>query len=167
MMGYYSMKPVLNPVAILMALLPPLLLVSCATTPEQCNPNHPDFFNNVSCLGSGAYAQRQRDLESTLASERSRNRAFQTLLADLQTEHSAVRSDLRSQQAALQRADANWRQIRASLAAETRASPALATRVRQIDDDFASVQAGKVAERNALANQVKLLQQELDAGIYD
>lgn len=154
-------------IRLILFLLSALALVGCATTPDQCNPNNPDFFNNVSCLGSGAYAQRQRDLESTLASERSRNRAFETLLADLRTEQSAVKTDLRARQAALQRADASWRQLKAGLAAEAKASPALATRVRQIDEDFARAQAGKVAERDALAKQVKLLQQELDAGLYD
>lgn len=161
------MTGILNPAALVVILSPSLALIGCATTPDQCHPDNPDFFNNVSCLGSGAYAQRQRDLESTLASERSRNRAFETLLADLRTEQSAVKTDLRARQAALQRADATWRQLKAGLAAETKASPALATRVRQIDQDFARVEADKVAERDALAKQVKLLQQELDAGLYD
>jgi chromosome segregation ATPase len=143
------------------------MLSGCATTPGQCDPSHPDFFNNVSCLTSGAYSQRQRDLESTLSAERSRNEIFQALLADLRAEQAAVGRDLRSKQASLQRADATWRQLKGGLAAETRASPALAARVRQIDDDFAAVEAGKVAERDALANRVALLQQELDAGIYD
>lgn len=148
-------------------LLPSVLLVGCATTPGECDPSRADFFNNTSCLASGAYAQRQRDLESTLASEQSRNQAFKTLLADLQTEQTAVRSDLQARQAAYRRADESWRQIKRSLAAESGANPALATRVRQIDDDFARAEAGKVAERDALANKVKLLQRELDAGVYD
>lgn len=155
------------PAPILVVLLPALMLSGCATTPGQCDPNHPDFFNNLSCLSSGAYAQRQRDLQSTLSAERSRNQVFSALLADLRSERTAVGRDLRSQQASLQRADANWRRIKGDLAAETRSSPALATRVRQIDQEFAAVQAGKVAERDALANQVALLQQELNAGIYD
>jgi septal ring factor EnvC (AmiA/AmiB activator) len=78
-----------------------------------------------------------------------------------------VRSDLRTQQAAYARAEANWREIKRSLAAESSKSPALATRVRQIDQDLAAIEADKRAERDSLANQVKLLQQELDAGVYD
>ena len=147
-------------------LLPSALLVGCATTPGECDPSSANFFNNASCLASGAYAQRQRNLESTLASEQSRNQAFKNLLAGLQTEQTAVRSDLRSRQAAYRRADDSWRQIKRSLAAESAANPALATRIRQIDDDFARAEAGKVAKRDALANKVKLLQRELDAGVY-
>lgn len=161
------MRSILYRLPIAAVLLPAALLNGCATTPGECDPSRADFFNNTSCLASGAYAQRQRDLESTLAAERSRNQAFKTLLADLQTEQASVRSDLRARQAAYRRADANWRQIKRSLSAETSASPALATRVRQIDEDFARVEAGKVAERDALAKRVKLLQQELDAGVYD
>jgi len=162
-----EMNMTLFPVAALVVLLSPAMLTGCATTPGQCDPNHPDFFNNVSCLTSGAYVERQRDLESRLSAERSRNRIFTALLADLRSERSAVGRDLKSKQASLQRADANWRQLKGSLAAETRTNPALATRVRRIDEDFAAIEAAKVAERDALANQVALLQQELDAGIYD
>lgn len=142
-------------------------LSGCATTPADCDPSNADFFNNTSCLASGAYRQRQRDLQSTLSSEQSRNRAFKTLLADLEAEQAAVRSDLRTQQAAYARAQANWREIKRSLAAESSKNPALATRVRQIDEDLAAIEANKRAERDSLANQVKLLQQELDAGVYD
>jgi chromosome segregation ATPase len=145
----------------------PSLLACCATTPGACDPNRADFFNNTSCLASGAYRERQRNLESELSAEQSRNRAFRVLLADLQAEQDATRSDLRSRQADLARAEANWRQIKGSLAAESRANPALATRMRQIDDEFARAEAGKRAERDALANKVLLLEQELDAGIYE
>lgn len=143
------------------------LLAGCATTPGACDPTREDFFSNTSCLASGAYRQRQRDLESTLTSEQSRNRAFRTLLADLQAEKTAVRSDLRAQQAAYARAEASWRQIKGSLAAASSSNPALSTRVRQIDEDLSELEVSKRADRDALANRVKLLQQELDAGIYD
>ncbi len=142
-------------------------LCGCATTPGACDPTREDFFNNTSCLASGAYGQRQRDLQSTLASEQGRNRAFKTLLADLEAQQAAGRSDLRAQQAALARAEASWRQIKQSLASASRDNPALASRVRIIDEDMSGLEASKRAERDALANQVKLLQQELDAGIYD
>jgi len=143
------------------------LLAGCATTPGACDPTRDDFFNNTSCLASGAYRQRQRDLESTLTSEQSRNRAFRALLADIQAEKTAVRSDLRAQQAAYARAEANWRQIKGSLAAARSSNPALATRVRQIDEDLSELEVSKRADRDALANRIKLLQQELDVGIYD
>lgn len=144
-----------------------MVLSGCATAPADCDPTQADFFNNTSCLASGAYRQRQRDLESTLSSEQSRNRAFKTLLADLETEKAAARSDLQAQQAAYARAQANWREIKRGLAAESNKKPALATRVRQIDENLAAIESDKRAERDSLANQVKLLQQELDAGIYD
>lgn len=143
------------------------LISGCATTPGACDPSREDFLNNTSCLASGAYQQRQRDLESTLSAEQGRNRAFRILLADLELEKTATRSDLRAQQAAYARAEASWRQIKSSLASESKNNPALATRVRQIDEDLSGLEAGKRAERDALANRVRLLQQELDAGIYD
>ena len=142
-------------------------IAGCATTTGACDPTRADFFNNTSCLASGAYRERQRGLASTLASEQSRNRAFKNLLADLEAEQTSVRSDLNAQRAAYARADANWRQIKQSLAAATSSNPALKTRVRQIDEDMAAREAGKRAERDALANKVALLQQELDSGVYD
>lgn len=160
MAASFAMNPLLT-LGICMA------ISGCATAPADCDPTQADFFNNTSCLASGAYRQRQRELESTLSSEQNRNRAFKTLLADLETEKAAARSDLQAQQAAYARAEANWREIKRSLAAETSKKPALATRVRQIDEDLAAIEADKRAERDGLANQVKLLQQELDVGIYD
>ena len=139
----------------------------CATTTGACDPTRADFFNNTSCLASGAYRERQRGLESTLVSEQSRNRAFKGLLADLEAEKASVRSDLNAQRAAYARADANWRQIKQSLATATSSNPALETRVRQIDEDMSAREAGKRAERDALANKVMLLQQELESGVYD
>ncbi|ESQ15365.1 MAG: hypothetical protein N838_23785 [Thiohalocapsa sp. PB-PSB1] len=149
------------------ALLPVLSATGCATTPGTCDPTRADFFNNTRCLASGSYRQRQRDLESELAAERSRNDAFQALLADLKLEQDAVRSDLRTRQAAQARAEANWRRIKQSLAAERAKNQALNTRIGQIDRDLARAEASKRGERDALVNKVRLLEQELDAGIYD
>jgi hypothetical protein len=149
----------------LATLLPLLLASGCATTPGACDPTRADFFSNTSCLASGAYQQRQRDLESELSAEQERNRAFKALLADLQAEQTAVRSDLRARQAAYNRARANWQRIKQSLAAERSANPRLDARVKKIDQDMGSAAAGKQAERDALLDQVRLLEQELDAGM--
>ncbi|WP_295886451.1 hypothetical protein [uncultured Thiohalocapsa sp.] len=146
------------------ALLPTLLASGCATTPGACDPTRADFFSNTSCLASGAYRQRQRDLQSELSAEQERNRALKALLADLEAEQADVRSDLRARQAAYNRARANWQRLKQTLAAERSANAALDARVRQIDQDFGSAVSGRQAERDALLNQVRLLEQELDAG---
>jgi len=146
-------------------------LSGCATSPGACDPTREDFFNNSSCVASGAYRERQRGLESTLAAEQSRNRAFRSVVAELDAEKAVVRSELRSSQASYARADAAWRNLKDSLAPKSRSNPVLADRIDQIDLDMAARRqadlAGKRAERDALAQRVRLLEQEVAAGLYD
>lgn len=149
-------------------------IAGCASTPGQCDPSKADFFNNAGCLVSGSYAERKRGLESELASEQSRNESFRILLADLKAEQAEVKSTLRTRQAAYARVDAAWRNLRSSLSKEMRKSPALRSRVQQIDAevkerkraDSGGDAAKKSATRESLQRQVTQLERELEAGVY-
>jgi len=152
-----------------------LAITGCATTPGQCDPSQADFFDNAGCLMSGSYAERQRALESELASERGRNASFRVLLADLETEQAQVKSRLRARQAKYARVDAAWRNLRGSLSKEMQTSAALRSRVQQIDAEVEQrkrVDASgdiekKRAARESLQQKVIMLENELDAGVYE
>ena len=152
-----------------------LLLVGCATTPGDCDPGKDSFYNNTSCLASGAYRQRQRNLETELAAERSRNAAFQAVLAELRLEQSQARSTLKEREARYAKADAAWRDLKRSLDAERKQNAALSSRIDQIDNEVkarksSAIEADaqrRLQARDSLKRQVSMLQQELDAGVYE
>ena len=152
-----------------------LILGGCATTPGDCDPSKESFYNNTSCLASGAYKQRQRNLQTELAAEQSRNAAFKAVLAELQLEQSQVRTTLKAREARYARLDAAWRDLKRSLGTEQQQNTALASRIEQIDSEVEARKAPaieseakrKTQMREDLKRQVLLLQQELDAGVYD
>ena len=152
-----------------------LALAGCATTPGECDPTKESFYNNTSCLASGAYAQRQRNLQTELAAEQSRNAAFKAVLEELQLEQAQVRSTLKAREVRYARLDAAWADLKRSLRAEQQQNAVLASRIEQIDREVEARKApiaGTDAERKAqvrddLQRKVSLLQQELDAGVYE
>ncbi len=151
------------------------LLAGCATTAGQCDPSSPDFFKNTGCLVSGAYGERQRAMQSTLDQEQSRNAAFRAVLAELQAEQAAVKGQLSARQGEYARLDAAWRNLKQSLAAESKTNRDLAARVDAIDGSVASRKdtdssadvAARRAARDDLKLKVSMLEQELSAGVYE
>jgi len=149
-------------------------LTGCATTPGQCDPKSVDFFKNTSCLASGAYGERQRDMQATLSIEQNRNAAFKAVLAELEAEQTRVKGQLKTRQADYARLDGAWRKLKQSLADEMQSSRSLARRVDQIDSgvkaragsDGTADAAAKRATRDQLQRQIQLLEKELDAGVY-
>jgi hypothetical protein len=151
------------------------ILAGCATTPGECDPTSRDFFKNTGCLASGAYGERQRAMQATLAQEQSLNASFRTVLSELQAEQSKVKGDLSSRQADYARLDAAWGDLKRSLAAETKANRELAARVSAIDGgvqarkaaDAGTDVAAKQAARDDLKLKVSMLEKELAAGVYE
>ena len=166
-------KKMLCPLHFLTSL--PLILAGCATTPGDCDPSKESFYNNTSCLASGAYEQRQRDLQTELVAEQRRNAAFKAVLTELQLEQSQVRSTLKVREARYARLDTAWRDLKRSLSAEQQQNAALASRIEQIDSEVKARKAPvneteinrKTQVREDLKRKVQMLQQELDAGVYD
>lgn len=152
-----------------------VLLAGCATTAGQCDPTSRDFFKNSSCLVSGAYGERQRAMQSTLDQEQSRNAAFRAVLAELQAERAAVKGQLSARQGEYARLDAAWRNLKQSLAAESKTNRDLAARVDAIDSSVASRKeadssadvASRQAARDDLKLKVSMLEKELSAGVYE
>jgi hypothetical protein len=151
------------------------LLTGCATTAGECDPSTADFFKNTSCLASGAYGERQRAMQATLAAEQSRNDAFRAVLAELRAEQSQVSSQLGARQSDYARLDAAWRELEQSLAAETKTNRALASRIAALDSsvqarkqvDSGADLAAKQAKRDDLERKLSLLERELAAGVYE
>lgn len=160
---------------LMVAMSASLILGGCATTPGDCDPSKESFYNNTSCLASGAYEQRQRDLKTELAAERSRNAAFKAVLTELQLEQSQVGTTLKAREARYARFDSAWRELKRSLNTEEQQNAALASRIEQIDNEVKARKAPateteakrKTQMREDLKRQVLLLQRELDAGVYD
>lgn len=151
------------------------VLSGCTTSAERCDPTQRDFFNNTSCLASGAYGERQRAMQSTLDLERRRNAAFRAMLTELEAEQAQVRGQLRTREADYARLDSAWRALKQSLADESGTNPRLASRIEAIDS---GVQARKGVDAGADANakrqtrddlrlKVSMLERELSAGLYD
>ena len=155
-------------------LLPlPLLAVSCATTPKDCDPSRADFIRNTGCLASGAYETRQVRLRSELAREQQRNQGFRDVLSALDAEKAAVASNLRASQSRYSRLDGTWQKLRGDLLRNGAESAALERQIQSIDAQMArrkspgsSDTAQKVQERNDLRRRLSLLQKEIDAGVY-
>ena len=149
-----------------------LALAACATTPGACDPAREDFFKNTSCLTSGAYRQREQNLQAEVARERRRNASFRIVLEEVQAEQAQTRGTLRSRQAAQSRLDAAWGDLKADLAGERRRDPALAERVQRIDRQMQerkapAVQADpdrKRQELEDLKRQIRWMQSDLEAG---
>ncbi len=146
-------------------------LAGCATTPGQCDPKEVDFFKNTGCLASGSYAQRQRTLQSTLASEQSQNAAFRAVLSELQAEQTQVKGQLRARQSDYARLDTAWGNLKRSLHGQLQQNRALAARIEEIDGGVQSRRGADAAKqretRDQLQRQIVLLEQELNAGVYD
>jgi hypothetical protein len=148
--------------------------LGCASTPGECNPKEVDFFKNTSCLVSGAYGERKRGLESDLAAEQARNKAFRSVLAELQVEQVETRMTVHAREQAYARLDTAWRSLKQNLAGQMKRSRTLAARVRQIDGTVSARKASDpragVAQRRAvrddLSRQITLLERELDAGVH-
>jgi hypothetical protein len=153
------------------------LLGGCATTPGECDPTARDFFKNTSCLASGSYAQRERDMQVTLAQERSRNESFRALLDELRAEEAQVKGQVKARQAESARLDRAWGKLKQDLRAASAGGGggALDSRIAGIDRDVQDLKkaeargddAAKSALRDNLKRRVSLLEKELEAGTLD
>ncbi len=150
-------------------------MAGCATSTQQCDPKKESFFNNTSCLASGAYGQREQALEAELQREQLRNAAFHTLQNELAADQAQVARTLQERQQEYDRLDQAWGNVKRSLGADAGANKHLQARIAEIEQDLATqkdptatADATRRAEmRNDLKRKVLLLQQELDAGVYD
>jgi len=150
----------------------PLALAACATTPGDCDPAREDFFNNTGCLVSGAYRQREQNLQADVARERRLNASFRIVLEEIQAEQAQVRGTLRARQDAQARLDAAWADLKADLAAQGRRDQALAARVGRIDRQMQerkdpALQRDldrKRQELEELKRQIRWMQSDLEAG---
>lgn len=155
-------------------LLPlPLLAISCATTPEDCDPSRADFIRNTGCLASGAYETRQVRLQSELAQEKKRHQGFRNVLSALDAEKAAVASNLKESQSRYNRLDGTWQELRGDLLRHGAESATLERQIQSIDEQMARRKspgaadtAQKVQERDDLRRRLSLLQKEIDAGVY-
>ena len=150
-----------------------LVATSCSTAPEDCDPRRADFLRNTGCLASGAFGARQARLETELARERQRNRAFQAVLSALEEEKAAVASQLHAGKSRYERLDATWRQLRGELLRDSTESASLERQIRGIDEQMARRKSSgavdveqKLQERESLRRRLSLLQSEIDAGVY-
>jgi chromosome segregation ATPase len=147
----------------------------CSTAPAECDPSRADFFSNTACLASGTYATRESRLERELAREQRINRDFYAVLAALEQEQVSVRSRLRASEARYADLDRAWDDLQASLRQGYGENRELARRIDVIDRELAQRKAGSGTEdvrrkerlRSDLRRDLSLLQQELEAGIYE
>jgi chromosome segregation ATPase len=158
----------------LLALSLPLLALSCATAPKDCDPSRADFFKNTGCLAAGTYETRQVRLQHELAREQQRNQAFRDVLAALEEEKASVKASLSARQSDYARLDAAWQGLRRDLQLSSAESVELERQIASVDQQMArrktSVSADvaqKVQERDDLRRRFLLLQQEIDAGVYE
>jgi len=150
------------------------LIGGCATDPRHCDPRHENFFNNTSCLASGSYDQRQRNLEQSLHQERQRNQAFQDMLSDLRAQREQLARSRNAHEQDYRRLDGSWERLQRDLAPLIAENRRLERRIAQINRDLADNKAlapsGDTARKTELIedlqHEVVLLQQELDAGVY-
>jgi septal ring factor EnvC (AmiA/AmiB activator) len=152
----------------------PLLAVACATAPKDCDPTRADFFKNTGCLASGAYDERQARLEDELAREQERNRAFREVLGALEEEKAGVEAGLRASQSRYAKLDAAWRSLRGDLLRSSAQSAELERQIGSLDAQMARRKASgsadvkkRIQERDDLRRRLSLLQQEIDAGVYE
>ena len=160
--------------SVLIALSLSPLAAGCATTASECDPGRADFFKNTSCLASGAYDQRQADLQRDLAAEQQRNRGFNEVLAALEEEKAGVRSNLESRQSQYAKVDRAWQDLRRDLERGHSRNAALERQIASIDRQMARRKAAgpaeselKIRERDDLERRLSLLQREVDAGVYE
>ena len=147
----------------------------CATTPQQCDPRNENFFSNTSCLASGSYSRRQQNLQSELHREQRRNAAFRAMLTELETERYQLSHNREAREREYRQFDAAWRNVKQTLAAESAENELLKKRIAQINRDLAESQdpalvvdyARKIELIDDLKYEILLLQQELDAGVYE
>ena len=164
-----QMKP-----PMLLMLSVPLLAVSCATAPKDCDPGKADFFKNTGCLAAGTYETRQARLHSELTREQQRNRAFRKVLAALEEEKAGVTARLRARQSKYARLDRAWQGLRRDLQQNSAESAELERQIARIDKQMTRRKATesadvprKLQERDDLQRRLLLLQQEIDAGGYE
>ena len=152
----------------------PLLTASCATAPRDCDPGKADFFKNTGCLAAGTYETRQVGLQQELAREQQRNQAFREVLAALEAEKADVKRDLSARQSAYARLDSAWQGLRRDLLQGSAESAELKSQIGSVDKQMARRKAEesgdvtqKLRERDDLQRRFLLLQQEIDAGVYE
>jgi chromosome segregation ATPase len=158
----------------LLVLTLPHLLGGCATSAPECDPSQADFFNNTGCLASGAYDQRQAQLQRELSLEQRRNREFRMVLAALEEEKAGVRAGLRASQARYGKLDRAWESLRRDLEQGHAKNTALERQIASIDQQMERRKSTattdverKIRARDDLQRRLSLLQQEVDAGVYE
>jgi septal ring factor EnvC (AmiA/AmiB activator) len=150
-----------------------LILASCATSPDACNPREASFFKNTSCLASGAYDTRQGRLELELAKERGLSQDFHAVLAALEAEQADTRGQLRRRQGEYASLDQAWHRLQTRLSQAYGGNRALEQQIRDINRSLSELKSqsdeadlrAKEDQRAALRQKLSLLQQEVDAGI--
>jgi len=159
---------------IVVALSVPVLSVSCATAPKDCDPDKADFFKNTGCLAAGTYETRQVRLRGELAQEQQRNRAFRKVLAALDEERASVAASLKARQSKYAKLDRAWQELRRDLRQSIAESAELNRQIASVDKQMARRKASgsldvsrRLQERDDLQRRLLLLQQEMDAGAYE
>jgi chromosome segregation ATPase len=148
-------------------------IAGCAATPETCDPDRGGFLQSTGCLATGSYEQRERTLNSELEREREINRAFRKLQVSIDWEKRQAEARLASTQSEYEALDQAWQALRRQLDERGRRNQILAKQVRDMDTNIAKMKRPsnppqeKEKQLNDLRRQATLLQQELEAGIYD
>ena len=121
-----------------------------------------------------SYETRQAQLKQELAREQKRNQAFREVLNALEAEQAQVARDLRTRQWEYARLDSAWQGLRRELLQRSAESSELQRQIDSLDTQMArrkSVDPGNIAtkqrQRDDLQRRLRLLQQEIDAGVYE
>lgn len=150
-----------------------LLLAGCATHPSQCDPSRESFAGALGGVVSGCYQARQTHLETRLGQEQAMNQAFRDLLAAIEAEKAQVRGELSHRETRYAELNRSWRALQVTLDTKSRRNAALAQQVQRMENNLAALNAGddmayreKQRVLEDLRRQTRILQQELEAGLY-
>jgi chromosome segregation ATPase len=151
----------------------PLGLAGCGATPETCAPDRGGFLHSSACLAAGSYEQREQRLQSELERQRETNRAFKKLLVSIEWEKRRTKAKIGAKQSEYEALDQAWRTLRRQLNERSKQNQRLAARIQELENNLKQLQrpvpapGAKEKQLEDLRRQATLLQQELDAGIYD
>lgn len=152
-----------------------LVMVGCATSLEECDPNKESFLGAANCMMSSEYGYnaRQERLKNELGEQQELNRAFQELAASIEDEKRRTQGQLNNKEAHFAELNRSWESLEGRLKQRSVENKALEVQIERMKEKMTAINnsSGKsVAEKEKLLNdlrrQAAILNQELEAGLY-
>lgn len=143
-----------------------LMLTSCASTPEECDPSQDQgFFGKIGCTVSGSYDERIEQREARVESLKAENERLNQLARDLFAKDALVKGQISEQNRLLDHAQSELYALEGELAQKKALSSDLQDQITKAQEQIEALKksnTGSAKTKAALAKKQKQID-ELNA----